>query len=77
MQLTGFNFVEGSRVHFDGVSVPWRWVSPTELEVTIDANLLARVGRFEVVVRNPVPLELPIWGDGTSNKAYFIVRYRN
>jgi imidazolonepropionase-like amidohydrolase len=77
MRLIGFNFVEGSRVYFDGVSIPWRWVSPTELEVTIDANLLARVGRFDVVVRNPAPLELPIWGDGTSNKAHFIVRYRN
>jgi hypothetical protein len=76
MRLTGFNFVQGSRVYFDGVSVPWRWVSPTELELTIDENLLARVGRFDIVIRNPAPLELPIWGDGTSNKAHFIVKFR-
>jgi len=76
LRLTGFNFVQGTRVYFDGVSVPWRWVSPTELELTIDENLLARVGRFDIVVSNPPPLELPIWGDGTSNTAHFIVRYR-
>ncbi len=77
LRLTGFNFVQGSRVYFDNVSVPWKWISPTELEVTLDANLLARAGRFDIVVRNPAPLELPIWGDGTSNKAHFIVHFRN
>ncbi len=76
MRLNGFNFVQGSRVYFDGVSVPWEWISPTELEVTIDENLLGRAGRFDIVVRNPAPLELPIWGNGTSNTAHFIVDFR-
>jgi hypothetical protein len=77
MRLTGFNFVQSSRVTFDGVSVPWTWISPTELELTIDENLLARAGRFDIVVHNPEPLEFPIWGNGMSNKAHFIVKYRN
>lgn len=76
MRLTGFNFVRGSRVYFDGVSVPWEWISPTELELTIDENLLGRAGRFDIEVRNPAPLALPVWGDGTSNTAHFIVDFR-
>ena len=77
LRLTGFNFTRRSRVLFDGVSVPWRWVGPTELEVTIDENLLRRAGRFDIVVHNPPPMSLPDWGDGTSNKAHLIVRYRD
>ncbi len=77
--LTGFNFVRRSRVYFDGVSVPWRWISPTEMELTIEENLLSRVGRFEIVIVNAPPLLAPEWGDGTSNKAHFLVnlRYEN
>ena len=76
MKLTGFNFVRRSRVFFDGVSAPWKWVSPTELEVTIGADLLKRPGRFEIVVQNPAPVALPDWGNGASNKAHFMVDFR-
>jgi hypothetical protein len=76
MKLTGFNFVRRTRVFFDGVSVPWRFVSPTELEVTINADLLKRPGRYEIVVNNPEPVNLSNWGSGTSNKAHFMVDYR-
>jgi len=76
MKLSGFNFVRRTRVFFDGVSVPWRFVSPTELEVTINADLLKRPGRYDIVVNNPEPMALPDWGNGTSNKAHFMVDYR-
>jgi hypothetical protein len=74
--LTGFGFVAKTRVLFDGVSVPYRYVSPTELELDLDEALLGRVGRFDIVVSNPLPLNRPNWGDGNSNKGHFIVDYR-
>jgi imidazolonepropionase-like amidohydrolase len=76
MKLTGFNFVRRSRVFFDGMSVPWKWVTPTELEVSIGADLLKRPGRYDIVVQNPEPLSEPNWGNGTSNKAHFMVDFR-
>ena len=76
LKLTGFNFVRGSRVLFDGMSVPWRFVGPTELDVTLSADLLKRPGRYEIVVVNPQPMALPDWGNGTSNKAHFVVDFR-
>lgn len=76
LKLTGFNFVRRSRVFFDGVSVPWKFVTPTELEVTLNADLLKRPGRYDIVVQNPAPLALPDFGNGTSNKAHFMVDYR-
>ena len=76
LTITGFNFVARSRVLVDGVSVSWRRVSPTELAVTLDENMLRRAGRFDVVVVNPEPLTAPKWGNGTSNKAHLLVNYR-
>jgi hypothetical protein len=76
LKLTGFNFVRRTRVTFDGVSVPWRFVSPTELEVSVNADLLKRPGRFEILVQNPLPVSQPNWGNGASNTAHFIVDYR-
>jgi hypothetical protein len=76
VKLTGFNFVARTRVYFDGVSVPWKWISATELEVILDDYLLRRPGRFDLVVKNPQPVALPHWGDGTSNKAHFLIDFR-
>src|SRR5205085_2168258 len=63
LKLTGFNFVARSRVFVDGLSVPWKRVSATELAVTLDENILRRAGRFDVVVINPEPLMAPKWGN--------------
>ena len=68
--------MRGSRVLFDGVSVPWRFVGPTELDVMLSADLLKRPGRYDIVVVNPQPMALPDWGNGTSNKAHFLVDFR-
>jgi imidazolonepropionase-like amidohydrolase len=75
LTLTGFNFVRRSRVYFDGQAVPYKRVSPTELQVTLDDNLLKRAGRFDIVVKNPEPLSNTQWGNGESNKAHLLVTY--
>jgi hypothetical protein len=79
LTIKGFNFVRRSQVLFKGVPVPYKAVNATELQVTLDANLLKEVGWHEIAVKNPWPLNresgLP-WGNGTSNKAHLIVNYR-
>jgi hypothetical protein len=78
--LKGFNFVKRSAVYFNGKPVPIRAVSSTEIDVTLDADALREAGRFDLVVKNPEPLD-PFymrsnWGNGTSNMAHLIVNYK-
>jgi Amidohydrolase family len=54
--LKGFNFVRKSTVLFNGRSVPYKAVSGTELQVTLDADLLRTPGRFDIAVKNPEPI---------------------
>jgi len=78
--LTGFNFVRRSRVYYNGTPVPYRALSPTQLEVTIDSSLLHQPGWSDIVVVNPEPLNPELgypWGNGTSNKAHLVVRFRD
>ncbi len=78
--LTGFNFVRRSAVYFKGRAVPFRAVSATELQVTLDAETLREAGRFDLVVKNPEPLDpfyvRSMWGNGTSNIAHLIVNFK-
>jgi hypothetical protein len=76
LTIKGFNFFGKSQVYFDNLPVPTKRVSITELEATIDENLLERAGRFDVVVKNPRPARFPEWSDGASNKAHLIVNYK-
>lgn len=80
VKLTGFNFVRKSVVYFNGRPVPYKIVSSTEAEVTLDAEALREAGRFNVVVKNPEPLDAfwikGMWGNGTSNIAHLIVNYK-
>jgi hypothetical protein len=76
--ITGFNFVQRSRVFFKGIPVPHEVVSGSEFRVTIDESLLQEAGLHELVVRNPEPLHPEIgleWGNGTSNSAFLIVAF--
>jgi hypothetical protein len=76
--LKGFNFVRRSQVLFKGTPVPYKVVSGSELEVTLDASLLQEPGWHDIVVQNPWPLHPEIgqeWGDGTSNQAHLIVGF--
>ena len=75
LTLKGFNFVRGSKVFIDNQPVPVKVVSRTELEATLDANLLGRAGRYPVVVKNPLPIATVDWGD-TSNQANLLVLYK-
>ena len=78
--LTGFNFVRRSAVYFKSKPVPFRAVNSTELQVTLDAEALREAGRFDLVVKNPEPLDSffvrSMWGNGTSNVAHLIVNYK-
>ncbi len=78
--LKGFNFVRKSMVYFNGVPVPYKPVSQTELQLTLNPDLLRTPRRFTIVVKNPEPVnrvaDVQVWGNGTSNKAYLLVRYR-
>ena len=78
--LKGFNFVRKSMVYYNGVPVPYKAVSPTELQLMLNADLLKTPGRFSIVVKNPEPFnrvaDVQVWGNGISNKAYLMVQYR-
>jgi len=80
VKLTGFNFVRKSAVYFNGRLVPSKVVSAGQMEVTLDADTLREAGRFNVVVKNPDPLDdffvRSNWGNGTSNIAHLIVNYK-
>jgi hypothetical protein len=80
IRLTGFNFVKRSAVYFNGKPVPFRVAGPTEIEINLDAEALREAGRFNVVVKNPEPIDpfylRSMWGNGTSNIAHLIVTYR-
>jgi hypothetical protein len=71
--------VRRSQVLFKGVPVSYKAVSGSELQVVIDGSLLREPGWHDIVVRNPWPLHPEIglqWGNGTSNKAHLIVKFR-
>jgi len=76
--IKGANFVNRTQVYFDNNVVPSRRISATELQVTLDANLLRRVGRFDIYVKTPGPLINPVWHarDGVSNMAHFLVNFK-
>jgi Amidohydrolase family/IPT/TIG domain len=78
--LTGFNFVRRSTVYFKGTPAPFHIVSPTEIQVMLDPVALREAGRFDLVVRNPEPLDpfylRSMWGSGTSNVAHLIVKFK-
>ena len=75
LAIRGVNFTSKSLAYFDGMQVPTRLVSETELAVTIEASFLTRVGNYPIEVRNPEPLQQPKWG-GTSNRAHLLVNFR-
>ena len=75
LTIKGVNFTSKSLVYFDGRIVPARLVSESELQVTIDASLIAHPETFTIKVKNPGLQEQPVWGD-TSNGALLLVNFR-
>jgi hypothetical protein len=79
LRINGFNYFQRSQVYFDGIPVPTRVVSRTQIEATIDDTMLRRPGRFPIIVKNlglADPAN-PALGDGTSNTAWLLVGYRD
>ncbi|HYR83922.1 MAG TPA: amidohydrolase family protein [Terriglobia bacterium] len=78
--LKGINFVKRSTVTFKGKLVPSQTVSATEIRVTLDPAALATAGRFDLVVKNPDPIDPfykeGMWGNGTANAAHLTVNYK-
>jgi hypothetical protein len=72
--VTGFNFVKRSRAYVDGMPLPTRVISGTQIAVTVPTNVLSRAGSFPVMIKNDPPLATPPWG-AESNKAYLLVPF--
>ncbi len=76
LTIRGINFTLKSLVFYNDRPVPTQMVSDTELQATIDASLIERVGAYYIPVKNPEPLQRPEWGGGTSNRASLMVNFR-
>ena len=76
LSIKGFNFVRRLQVFFNGRSVPYKAVSPTELQVRLDETLLRTPGKFDIIIKNPAPVATPDWGNGTSNTAHLLVDFK-
>jgi hypothetical protein len=76
LTVKGFNFVRRMQVIFNGKPVPYKAVSPTELQVTLDESILRTYGKYDLVVKNAAPVSTPDWGNGTSNTAHLLINFR-
>lgn len=74
--IKGFGFVRRMQVYFDGRSVPYKIVSPEEVDVTLDESLLRTPGKFDIQIKNPLPIDTPYMGDGSSNMAHLLVNFK-
>jgi len=72
--LTGIGFTKRSMVFVNDHPVPTNVQSGTKLSFVVSQNDLAQAGKLHVVVKNPAPLDTPVWGD-TSNKAHILVPF--
>lgn len=53
LAVTGFNFMGGSTLYFNGTAMATTFVSSTQLTAAIPASSVAALGTYEVVVKNP------------------------
>jgi len=72
--LTGVNFVKRSVVYVNGEVVPTIVDSTTKVHFVLPAGKFGDAGKLHVMVKNPLPLTNPRWGD-TSNMAHILVPY--
>jgi hypothetical protein len=72
--LTGIGFTKRSVVYVNDVPVPTTAQSGTKLTFVLGQNEIAKAGKLHVTVKNPQPLDTPIWGD-TSNRAHILVPF--
>lgn len=76
LTVKGFGFVRRMQVYFNGRSVPYKVVSPDEVDVTLDEALLRTPGKFDIQIKNPPPIDTPYMGDGSSNMAHLLVNFK-
>lgn len=69
VRVLGRGFVTSSVAYFDGAAVDTKYVSPTELTVTLGAAQTARPGTYLITVQSPKP------GGGVSGPIPFIVNF--
>ena len=76
--VAGDGLIPQSVASFDGRPVPTKWISLTELRMTVPGELLTRAGTFPIIVTNPFPTVIwdPLHDDGRSNVKYFVVRFK-
>jgi hypothetical protein len=74
--IKGIDFVRRMQVYFDGKSVPYKAVSPTELDVMLDPSLLRRPGKYDIVIKSSGQVATPDFGNGTSNVAHLLVNFK-
>ena len=67
LTVTGFGFVSGSTVDWNGVPLVTTFVSSSKLTATVPATKLATPDTATITVVSPAP------GGGTSNFQYFVV----
>jgi len=72
--LSGIGFTKRSVVFVNDRPVPTTVQSGTKLSFVVSQNDLAQAGKLHVAVKNPTPLDTPVWGD-TSNKAHILVPF--
>jgi len=74
--IKGIDFVRRMQVYFDGKSVPYKAISPTELDVMLDPSLLRRPGKYDIVIKSAGQVATPDFGNGTSNTAHLLVNFK-
>lgn len=74
VSVHGVSFVQRSKVFMGEIELPTEVVSNDLIRVTLSEEILAEAGKLKLVVRNPLPISDPVWGD-TSNAAYVLVPF--
>ena len=64
------------QVYFDGKSVPYKAVSPTEIDLMLDSSLLRTPGKYDIYIKSPGQIATPEMGNGTSNTAHLLVNFK-
>ena len=72
--IKGVSFVQRSKVFMGETELPTEIVSNDLIRVTLSEEILAEAGKLKLVVKNPLPVSDPVWGD-TSNAAYILVPF--
>jgi hypothetical protein len=72
--IEGVSFVQRSKVYYGETELPTEIVSNDMIRVTLSEEMLSEAGKLKLVVKNPLPVADPVWGD-TSNAAYILVPF--